>query len=174
MPKVCPHLNLPYPVTHASFPRWRSRNAPVCGDIPSKTNVPRQLPATFAEEPGRAEPRDANKTLPTSRTPSFPFFCPSFPIVSPSFSFAVFVPDPALPFALLSCVGTSAGVTRQHPVTWSWGFSLGNSLSKGFILRLPAQQMVLFVLFYVCFNSALNVPFITSSGNTSRPALDGC
>lgn len=59
------------------------------------------------------------------------------------------------------------------PVTLSRGFSLQNSFNKEFLLRLPAQQMFLFVLFYVYFNSAPNVPFMMSSGNTSRPARDG-
>jgi len=56
---------------------------------------------------------------------------------------------------------------------WSWGFSLENSFNKEYILRLPAQQMFLVVLLYVYFNSVANVPFIMSSGNTSRPALRG-
>lgn len=54
-------------------------------------------------------------------------------------------------------------------MTGSWGSSLQNSFNKEFILRLPAQQMFLFVLVYVDFNSAPNVPFITSSGSASRP-----
>lgn len=59
------------------------------------------------------------------------------------------------------------------PVTWSWEFSLETSFNKEFILRLPAQQMFLFVLVYVYFNSTPNMPFIMSSGNTSRPARVG-
>lgn len=58
---------------------------------------------------------------------------------------------------------------RCHLAAPGWGFSLQSSFNKGFILRLPAQQMFLFVLVYVDFNSAPNVPFITSSGSTSRP-----
>lgn len=158
------HLDLPFPITHTLFPRGTPRNPLSIPPHPAALSAWRDSLEHLSKAPSHVcraglsqKPQNSPRLLPHIL----------FPLPSGVFVWMLWHDTIFSSFSPASeAQPMSPGST---PVTQSWGFSPESSFNEELILRLPAQQMFLFVLVYVYFNSDPNVPFITSSGSTSRP-----